>query len=58
MIYSLEFTAKAKKQFEKMDKYAQEQIGRYLDKHFGDAPSNPRLSWKTTRRRIKGLLAV
>jgi len=54
MTYSLEFTDKARKQFEKIDKYAQEQISRYLEKHFGDMPSNPRSHGKALTRELKG----
>jgi len=54
MTYNLEFTDKARKQFEKIDKYAQEQISRYLKKHFDDTPSNPRSHGKPLTGELKG----
>jgi len=54
MPYGLDFTSKAKKQFDKLDKYAQEQIGRYLEKHFGDEPADPRSHGRPLTGRLKG----
>jgi len=53
MTYTLEFTVKAKKYFDKLDKYAQEQINRYFEKHFGDTPSNPRSHGKPLKGKLK-----
>ena len=54
MIYGLDFTSKAKRQFDKLDRYAQEQIARYLDKHFGDEPVDPRSHGKPLTGKLKG----
>ena len=54
MNYNLEFTVKAKKQFEKLDKYAQEQIRRYLEKHFEGTPTNPRSHGRPLTGELKG----
>lgn len=54
MLYGIEFTSKAKKQFEKLEKHAQEQINRYIEKHFGDEPTEPRSHGKPLTGRLKG----
>jgi len=54
MRYELDFTEKAIKQFGKIDKYAQEQINSYIEKHFGENPSNPRSHGKPLTGRLKG----
>jgi len=53
MRYKLDFTDKAIKQFGKLDKYAQEQINNYLEKHFGKNSSNPRSHGKPLTGRLK-----
>jgi mRNA interferase RelE/StbE len=54
MTYTLEFSDKAKKQLAKMDKYAQTQIGSYIDRHFGSEPTNPRSHGKPLVGVLKG----
>jgi len=54
MTYSLDFTSKAKKQFNQLDAFAKEQIYNYLEKHFGDNPSNPRSHGKPLSGGLKG----
>ena len=45
MTYKLVFSETAEKQFLKLDKYAQRQIGKYLDKNV-DGAADPRLYGK------------
>ena len=54
MRYELDFTDKAKKQFDKLDKYAQKQIRQYLDRHFADKSNDPRSHGKPLTGKLKG----
>ena len=54
MSYKLGFTSKAKKQFEKLDTYTQEQISRYIEKHFCDDLVDPRSHGKPLTGKLKG----
>jgi mRNA interferase RelE/StbE len=54
MKYGIDFTTKARKQFEKLDKYAQIQISIYIEKHFGKNPSDPRSHGKPLTGQLKG----
>lgn len=52
--YELNFTDKAKKQFDKLDKYAQKQIEQYINRHFIDKPTDPRSHGKPLTGKFKG----
>ena len=54
MIYTLDFTKKAERQFDKLGRYAQEQIAAYIKKYFGDIPHDPRLHGKPLTGKLKG----
>ena len=52
--YQFELSAKAEKQFEKLDGYVQAQIGRYIDRHFNDGYIDPRSHGKPLAGKLKG----
>ena len=54
MTYVLDFSKKAEKQFDKLNRYAQEQIAAYIKKHFGDTPQDPRSHGKPLTGKLKG----
>ena len=54
MIYILEFSNKAKNQFYKLDRYAQEKIAAYIKKHFSDNPQDPRSHGKLLTGKLQG----
>ena len=54
MSYRVDFTETADKQFQKLEKSAQRQIARYIDKNIDDSP-NPRLYGKALKGELRGL---
>ena len=54
MTYTLEFSQKAEKQFDKLDRYAQEQIAAYIKKYFGNTPQDPRSHGRPLTGKLKG----
>jgi len=54
MIYTLDFTKKAEKQFDKLDRYTQEQIAAYINIYFGDNPQDPRSHGRPLTGKLKG----
>ncbi|MCL2047462.1 MAG: type II toxin-antitoxin system RelE/ParE family toxin [Defluviitaleaceae bacterium] len=54
MIYTLDFSKKAEKQFCKLDRSAQENISAYIKKYFGVTPHDPRSHGKPLTGKLKG----
>ena len=54
MTYTLAFSKKAEKQFDKLDRYAQEQIAAYIKKYFGDTGHDPRSHGKPLTGKLQG----
>ena len=54
MRYTIDFSKKAEKQLEKLDRTAQEQIAAYIKRHFIDNPVDPRSHGKPLSGKFKG----
>jgi len=54
MIYRMVFTETASKQFQKLEKYTQQQIARYIERYI-EGSASPRLQGKALKDELSGL---